>query len=142
MTPVDLFTQQERNRSRSRWLVVAFILFFAWLGFGGDWIAWMSTRDGEPGRYVHGLPWFGIVLTLVAAAVAAYAWKAGPRRVLWSTSAREVVEPATEAEQRFVNVVEEMAVASGLPGRGRGSCPTRIPTRSPPDTTNDRPISR
>jgi hypothetical protein len=36
--PVNLFAQQEANRRRSRWLVVAFVVFFAWLGFGGDWI--------------------------------------------------------------------------------------------------------
>ena len=35
--------------------------------------------------------------------------------MLWSTGAREVVEPATPEERQLVNVVEEMAIASGLP---------------------------
>lgn len=113
--PTDLFSQQARNRSRSRWVVVLFILFFAWLGFGGDWIAWMYTRDADIAEYHHVVPWLGIVLTLLGAGMAAFAWRTGPQRVLWSTSAREVTTPETAAETTFVNVVEEMAVASGLP---------------------------
>ncbi|MCC6319264.1 MAG: M48 family metalloprotease [Gemmatimonadaceae bacterium] len=113
--PVDLFTQQARNRSRSRWVVLGFIVFFAWLGFGGDWIAMAYTAGAEPEQYRHVVPWFGIALTLVAGGMAAWAWRRGPGSVLWSTSAREVVTPATDAERRFVNVVEEMCVASGLP---------------------------
>ena len=33
---VNLFAQQEANRRRSRWLIIGFVLFFAWVGFGGD----------------------------------------------------------------------------------------------------------
>ena len=32
----NLFAQQEANRRRSTWLVIGFIVFFAWVGFGGD----------------------------------------------------------------------------------------------------------
>lgn len=113
--PVDLFSQQARNRSRSRWLVVVFVLFFAWLGFGGDWIAYLSTRDAAPEAYHHVTPWFGILLTTLGAGMAAWSWKRGPREVLWSTNAREVVQPADDDEQRLVNVVDEMAIASGVP---------------------------
>ncbi|MGQ0648131.1 MAG: M48 family metallopeptidase [Gemmatimonadaceae bacterium] len=112
---LDLFSQQQRNRSRSRWIVVVFVLFFAWLGFGGDWILFEATRTVPEGGYHHAFPWFGMALSLVAAGVAAYAWKAGPEKVLWSTSAREIIDPQTDAEQLFVNVVDEMTVASGLP---------------------------
>jgi protein-S-isoprenylcysteine O-methyltransferase Ste14 len=80
--PLDLFSQQERNRSRSRWLVVAFVLFFAWLGFGGDWIAYMSTRDAEPEAYHHVTPWFGIFLTTLGAGIATWSWKRGPDAVV------------------------------------------------------------
>jgi heat shock protein HtpX len=95
--------------------VVVFILFFAWLGFGGDWIAWQYTRGTPAGEYHHVVPWLGIVLTLLAAGMATFAWKTGPQRVLWSTSAREITTPETPEERTFVNVVDEMAVASGLP---------------------------
>jgi heat shock protein HtpX len=114
---VDLFSQQQSNRVRSRLLIAGFIVFFAWLGFGGDWILWQATRgaavDGE--GYRHVIPWLGSALTLGATIAASVAWRRGPERVLWSTSAYEVVNPVTDDERQLVNVVEEMAIASGIP---------------------------
>lgn len=115
MTETDLFSQQAANRRRSAFLIVGFVAFFAWLGFGGDWLAWQFTRDGPPEAYHHTFPFGGIALTLVGLIGVSVAWRRGPERVLWSTNAREIVHPANEAELRFVNVVEEMAIASGLP---------------------------
>jgi heat shock protein HtpX len=116
--PVNLFAQQEANRRRSRWLVVTFVLFFAWLGFGGDWIYWQLTRAGEAGGYRHVFPWFGLGLSIVATLFAAWATRTGPKRVLWSAGARELTSPTTPAERQLVNVVEEMAIAAGLPRPG------------------------
>lgn len=117
--PQNLFEQQESNRRRSAWLVAGFVLFFAWVGFGGD-IAWyLMTADAPadaPGRpYRHTVPFIGIVATLIAGGICWYSWKKGPERVLWATGAREVLEPADEGQRQLVNVVEEMAIASGLP---------------------------
>jgi heat shock protein HtpX len=113
--PVNLFAQQQANRRRSRWLVVAFVLFFAWLGFGGDWIYWQFTRTGDPGGYRHVFPWLGVGLTAVAIVFAAWATRTGAKRVLWSAGATELTSPTTPAERQLVNVVEEMAIAAGLP---------------------------
>jgi heat shock protein HtpX len=113
--PADLFTQQAANRRRSAWLIVAFIAFFAWLGFGGDWILWQYTLESEPGAYRHTIPYLGFALTGIAVIGASVAWRRGPERVLWSANATEITEPADDAERRLVNVVEEMAIASGLP---------------------------
>jgi heat shock protein HtpX len=112
---VNLFAQQEANRIRSRWLVIFFVLFFAWLGFGGDWIAHEYTLDAPAGAYHHVFPWFGIGLSLLALGMAWFAWRAGADRVLWSAGAREITETRTPAERQFVNVVEEMAIAASLP---------------------------
>jgi heat shock protein HtpX len=114
-TPVNFFAQQEANRRRTRWLVVAFILFFAWLGFGGDWILWELTRGAPPNAYRHAFPWMGTVMTVFAALLATYAWRTGPNKVLWSVGAREILTPANDDETRLVNVVEEMAIAAGVP---------------------------
>jgi heat shock protein HtpX len=114
----NLFDQQEANRRRSRWLVAGFILFFAWLGFGGDLIFRLATADGEPGSYRHGIPFMGIVMCVLAAGIARYAWSTGPAKVLWASGARELSEPLNDDERRYVNVVEEMAVAGGLPRPG------------------------
>ncbi len=114
MSNADLFTQQASNRRRSILLVAGFIAFFAWLGFGGDWIAWQYTLDAQPGAYRHTVPFLGLGLTTAAAIGALVAWRRGPERVLWSTNAREVIDPQGDAEVRLVNVVEEMAIAGGI----------------------------
>ena len=94
------------------------MLFFAWIGFGGDLILYLQTTTGSDsvdGGYRHVFPWFGIVATLLAAGMAWYSWRRGPKEVLWATGAWEILEPVKPAEKVFVNVVEEMAIASGLP---------------------------
>jgi len=111
----NLFAQQEANRRRSNWLVVGFIIFFAWVGFGGDIAFGLLTADAPPGEYRHVIPFTGIVTTLIAAGICWYAWRHGSERVLWATGAWEIVEPATPEQKQLVNVVEEMAIASGLP---------------------------
>jgi heat shock protein HtpX len=111
----NLFAQQESNRRRSTWLVIGFIIFFAWVGFGGDLAFGLLTADAPPGSYHHIVPLIGIVTTLIAAGICWYSWRFGPRQVLWSTGAREILQPATAEERQLVNVVEEMAIASGVP---------------------------
>jgi len=111
----NLFAQQESNRRRSTWLVIGFIVFFAWVGFGGDLAFGLLTADAPAGEYHHVVPVIGIITTLVAGGICWYSWRFGARQVLWSTGAREVTEPATPEERQLVNVVEEMAIASGLP---------------------------
>src|SRR5205807_2683307 len=94
---------------------VGFVAFFAWLGFGGDYIYHLYTLRAPHQAYHHDFPWFGIALSLVALLLAWYAYKTGPDKVLWSTGAREVIEPQGPKEQQLVNVVEEMAIAAGVP---------------------------
>ncbi len=113
--PVNLFAQQEANRRRSKWLVVGFVLFFAWLGFGGDLIAYLATKNSEPEEYHHTIPFLGIVMTAVALGIWSYSRRHGADRVLWSCGAVEILEPRTDEERVFVNVLEEMSLASGLP---------------------------
>ena len=112
---LNLFQQQEANRRRTIWLVIGFILFFAWLGFGGDAIYYLATRDALPNAYHHTFPWFGLLLTAIGAGIARYGFATGPKKVLWATGARELTDPATDKERQLVNVVEEMAIAAGLP---------------------------
>ena len=113
--PVNLFAQQEANRRRTRWLLIGFVLFFAWLGFGGDLVLASFTAGAEPGAYRHTLPWVGVLLTALGVGLATYAFRTGPEKVLWSTGAREVTTPQSDAERRLVNVVEEMAIAAAVP---------------------------
>jgi heat shock protein HtpX len=111
----NLFAQQAANRRRTRWLVLCFIAFVAWLGVGGDWILWEYTADAEPGSYRHGFPWLAVALGTLGAVMAAYAYRTGPQKILWATGAREVQTPSSEEDRRLVNVVEEMAIAAAIP---------------------------
>jgi len=114
-TGLNLFQQQEANRRRTIWLVIAFVLFFAWLGFGGDFAYWLATTDAAPEAYHHTFPWFGLIMTAIGAGIARYGFATGPNKVLWSTGAVEIVDPTTDKERQLVNVVEEMAIAAGIP---------------------------
>jgi heat shock protein HtpX len=111
----NLFAQQEANRRRSTWLIVGFIIFFAWVGFGGDLAFGLLTADAPPGSYHHVVPVIGVFTTLIAGGICWYSWRFGAERVLWSTGAWEIVEATTPPQRQLVNVVEEMAIASGIP---------------------------
>jgi heat shock protein HtpX len=111
---VDLFSQQQANRSRSHWLIVGFVLFFAWLGFGGDLILLEMSREKPLGSQWD-IPLFGIALTTYAVITAFWAWRGGSRAILGSTGATELKQAATDQERLLVNVVEEMTIAAGLP---------------------------
>lgn len=96
------------------WLVVGFVIFFAWLGLGGDWIAWQLTLDAPEGAYRHRLPLLGIFMFVVGFGLVTYIRKTGSSKVLWSTGAVELTDPKTDNERQLVNVVEEMAIAAGI----------------------------
>ncbi len=115
MSDQNLFAQQEANRRKSRWLVIGFILFFTWAGFGGDLAFYLSTRDAPPEQYHHVVPFIGIAALVMAAGSTRYAWLNGARRVLDASMAQELVNPATPELKRLDNVVEEMAIAAGIP---------------------------
>ncbi len=111
---MNLFEQQAANRRKSRWLILAFFLFFAWLGLGGDYLAWQYTTGGTDGSYRHAFPWFGLVLGAVALVLVRLIRRTGAEKVLWSAGARPLETASSEAERRLDNVVEEMAIASGV----------------------------
>ena len=111
----NLFAQQQSNRRRSTLLTIGFILFFAWVGFGGDLALYLITADAPPDTYRHVFPFIGVLSVISAGVLCWYAWRFGDRRVLWAAGAWELIEPATPDQKKLVNVVEEMAIAAGLP---------------------------
>ncbi len=115
MSDQNLFAQQEANKRKSAWLVAGFVLFFAWIGFGGDLAFYLATRELPPERYHHFIPFIGLAACLFAAGTTRYAWRNGAKRVLDATGAQELVNPATPELKRLDNVVEEMAIAAGIP---------------------------
>ena len=115
MSDTNLFEQQRTNRRKSAIVVTVFLLFFAWVGFGGDLAFYLLTAEVEPGEYRHTVPWIGAAATVLGVGLAWYAWLTGAKKVLWATGAWELVAPDRDEEKILVNVVEEMAIASGLP---------------------------
>ncbi|HEY5447739.1 MAG TPA: M48 family metallopeptidase [Polyangia bacterium] len=111
----DLFEQQRANRRGTAWLMLGFVAFFAWLGFGGDFVLREMTRDAAAGEYHHLFPWITIGTVALSVIAIVYAWSTGPQNVLWATGARLLEDPATPEAKQLANVVEEMAIASGLP---------------------------
>ena len=115
MSGTNLFEQQRLTRRWSVIRVITFLLFFAWVGFGGDLAAYLYTADLPARQYHHVFPWMGVIATALGIGMAWYGWRNGPKQVLWATGAWELVNPSTPQEQVLVNVIEEMAIASGLP---------------------------
>lgn len=103
---LNLFEQQAKNRRQTALWMAGFVFFLTWLGVGGD-LALGTLQQGAPIGT-------GIVL-LIGILVTWRAWTKGPQRILWSTGAQELTEPRTTEERQFVNVVEEMAIAAGVP---------------------------
>lgn len=94
------------------------MIFIAWLGFGGDLIWYLASRNSvETSGFgaVHLFPGVGILMMCIAGAMAWTGYRFGPTIVLKATGAREIGTPFGDEEQRLVNVVEEMAIASGSP---------------------------
>ena len=117
----NLFAQQQANRKATRRLVAGFILFVAWLGFGGDfiWYLWSSNQAagraaaGFPYSGVHVIPGLGIAMLLIAGVMAWWGYNFGATALIKATGGREIITPSSEAEQKLVNVVDEMSIASG-----------------------------
>src|SRR3954469_22897437 len=111
---MNLYEQQAANR-RKTWLVMlAFVAFFLFLGFGFD-----AFYIGAGGGVIP----VGSVIALGAGSFsAAVSYFSGDRAVLAATAARpleELTTTATDADRlkltQLQNVVDEMAIASGLP---------------------------
>ncbi|HEY6476923.1 MAG TPA: M48 family metallopeptidase [Polyangia bacterium] len=72
------------------------------------------TRDGRFGGYHYFFPWLTVAMLLVGIAIAFYASNTGARKVLWATRARPLTEPRNPDEKQLLDVVDEMAIASGI----------------------------
>jgi heat shock protein HtpX len=111
---VNLYQQQSSNRRRTWLIMLAFVAFLFLLGLGFD-----AFVIGAGGPAVP----IGSVVALGIGSVSALAgYYGGDRAVLLATGARpvnELLETASEADRlklrQLQNVVDEMAIASGLP---------------------------
>jgi heat shock protein HtpX len=105
--PVNLYEQQKKNLGRTRLILVGFVLFLAFLGIGADAFLYGSG-------YGPGFPVATIGAVLLGSFSAWWSLQGGDKAVL--ESAHAVPVDLSDPKQRALdNVVEEMAIASGLP---------------------------
>ncbi|MGH9367543.1 MAG: M48 family metallopeptidase [Thermoanaerobaculia bacterium] len=107
MIPVNLYDQQKRNLRRTRIFLAGSILFLAFLGLGAD--AFLYGAGGSPGW-----PLFTLGALAFGGLAAWWSLHEGDRAVLASATARPL-DTSDPRERSLDNIVEEMAIAGGLP---------------------------
>lgn len=125
---MNIFEQQASNRRMTAMLIAAFMAFFLVIGLGFDYF-YLSFNPGgapqmrmnadgyyeaQPAGAASKIPLGTIIALLAGLGMSVNSLINGPRMVLRSTMARRAV-PSGEKERQFLNVVAEMATASGLP---------------------------
>lgn len=110
---MDLYAQQARNRRATIALFVGFMVLFGIVGVAADALAGNGSGF-ELAGHVWPLPVFTLLALALALAGTATSYFAGDRLVLASLGARPV-DPTRPKEHQLVNVVEEVALAAGLP---------------------------
>jgi heat shock protein HtpX len=107
MLPTNLYEQQKRNLRRTRLILAGFILFLVFLGVGADVFLYGSGIG-------PGIPICTIGALLLGSFSAWWSLQGGDRAVL--ESAHAVPIDLSDPKQRTLdNVVQEMAIAAGLP---------------------------
>ena len=102
---------QAANRLQSILILLVFLGFVGFLGWGLDFFFLGFAPGREGGAPVPLFTLFALAFGLLHAGVS---WFGGAAQVLHATSARPA-NPSDPLEKQFVNVVEEMAIAAGLP---------------------------
>jgi heat shock protein HtpX len=111
---VNLLEQQASNRRRTWLIMIVFISLLLFLGFGFD-----ALYLGAGGGFVP----IGSLMALGVGSASAFAgYYRGDRAVLLATSARPLADVEASADEagklklrQLQNVVDEMAIAAGLP---------------------------
>jgi heat shock protein HtpX len=107
LTGASLFEQQKKNLRRTTGILAGFVAFLVFLGAGADLFLYGSGAGPA-------FPVATIGALLFGAGSSLWALKAGDRAVLESANAVPV-DPRDPRQRVLDNVVEEMAIAGGLP---------------------------
>jgi heat shock protein HtpX len=102
---------QAANRRNSVLLVIVFIALVGALGLGLDFFLLGFDPSGRRGMGFPIATFFGV---MCGGLYAMQGWFFGASQVLSASSARPA-NPAIPQEKQYLNVVEEMAIAAGIP---------------------------
>jgi heat shock protein HtpX len=110
----NIYEQQARNRRLTALLMVGFILLLALVGFGFDIFYLHMRTPWRPRAPGPSFPLATLFAVCLSSGSAWWSFRFGDWAILASTQARFPL-PSTLGERQFQNVVQEMAIASGLP---------------------------
>lgn len=108
----NFYELQAANRRKTAFLIGAFLILFAALGYGFDWFFGLSLHRGQGMAFP--LPVFCLIGFGLGALSASMSYFNGDRQVLSATGAKPA-DPNVADQKQLLNVVDEMRVASGLP---------------------------
>ncbi|MCX5793257.1 MAG: M48 family metallopeptidase [Elusimicrobia bacterium] len=126
---MNIYEQQAANRRMTAVIMGVFVAFFLVLGLGFDYfylnfnpggkaaVKWNSDGgyyEAQGASRASNIPFGTIIALLVGGGMALNSMLNGTSMVLRSTMARRA-SGAFEKEKQYLNVVEEMATAAGLP---------------------------
>lgn len=100
---IDFFEQQRRNSRKTKFLIFLFIVLIGFIGFGFD-LFFLDTN----------FPVITLMAVLFASIQSLVSYYSGDKIVLASLSARKP-NPEVLKEKQFLNILQEMSIASGLP---------------------------
>lgn len=130
---MNFFVSQDRARKTTRWLVVIYVLALLALTTVSSWVLVLLLRGlGMHELPPHGAPFYALserdwlvflgvaVFVIVGALISSYIkgreLSKGGRTVALSLGGRKIPPNTSDFnERRILNVVEEMAIASGMP---------------------------
>jgi heat shock protein HtpX len=109
----NIYEQQKRNKNRTVLIMLLFVLFFVFLGYGFDLYYFGNDPLGLVGES-YGFPIATFIALIFGTIFTLYSYQSGAKAVLSSAGAYPV--PLDDPKyQTLRNVVEEMKIASGLP---------------------------
>ncbi len=111
---LNIYEQQKRNHRATIIIITLFILFFCFLGYGFDLFYLGVDPFNIMGDSGFPIPVGTIVALMFGSGTSMYSLRRGAKTILNTTGAY----PVPENDQHYAvlrNVVDEMAIASGLP---------------------------
>ncbi len=110
----NIYEQQKRNRRRTILIMVFFVLFFTFLGYGFDVFFWGNDAFGLIGPQHFAFPLATVAALVFGGGMSLWGLNGGAKAVLNSSGA--VPADGSDPKVRtLLNVVDEMTIASGLP---------------------------
>jgi heat shock protein HtpX len=113
-----IFDLQEKNRRKTRIIVICFVLFFIWLGLGLDlsiyYFRGSAIKLGNDYLHKPFYPIFAVLVGLAGIVIAWWSMSNAAETVLKAMMAEPAERGNNQAEQTLINIVEEMSIASSL----------------------------